>query len=76
MRFDAYSVIVCGVASGRRCQAACTPHSRWSMSLSIYLCLGDIRHVARGPDSSKVASIMDNNSPFLIAFVVTIGHAY
>jgi hypothetical protein len=50
---------------------------RLSMSpTSIYLCVGDFRANvnlqldARGPDS-KVAS-MDNNSPFLLEFLVTI----
>jgi hypothetical protein len=50
------------------------------MSPSIYLCVGDIRAIvnrlaAGGPDS-KVDSMMDNNSPFLIEFVVTIEQAY
>jgi hypothetical protein len=43
------------------------------MSPSIYLCVGDIRAIvnrlaAGGPDS-KVALLMDNNSPFLVARV-------
>jgi hypothetical protein len=51
------------------------------MSPSIYLCVGDFRAIvnrlaAGGPDS-KVASMMDNNnSPFLVEFVVTIEQAF
>jgi hypothetical protein len=68
MRFDAYSVWC-----DQLCQAACTTCSRLSMSPSIYLCVGDIRAIvdwlaAGGPDS-KVASMMDNNSPFLVVTV-------
>jgi hypothetical protein len=71
MRFDAYSVW-CG-------QAACTTYSWLSMRPNIYLCVGDIRVIvnwlaAGGPDS-RVASMMDNNSPFLVEFVV-IEQAY
>jgi hypothetical protein len=71
MRFDAYSVWC-----GQRCQAACTTCSRLSMSPSIYLCVGDIRAIvnrlAAGEPDSNVALMMDNNSSFLVEFVVTI----
>jgi hypothetical protein len=49
------------------------------MSPSIYLCVGDIRAIvnwlAAGRPDSKVALLMDNNSPFLVEFVV-IEQAY
>jgi hypothetical protein len=75
MRFDAYSVWC-----GKRCQAACTTYSRLSMSPSMYLCVGDIQAIfnclaAGGPDS-KVALLMDNNSPFLVVEFVVIEQAY
>jgi Mg2+/citrate symporter len=73
MRFDAYSVWC-----GQRSQAACaTTYSRLSMSPSIFLCVGDIRAIvnclaAAGGPASKVASMMNNNSPFLVEILVTI----
>jgi hypothetical protein len=46
------------------------------MSPSIYLCVGDIRAIvnrlAAGEPDSNVALMMDNNSSFLVEFVVTI----
>jgi hypothetical protein len=35
-----------------------------------------MNRAAGGPDSSKVASMMDNNSPLLVEFFVTIEQAY
>jgi hypothetical protein len=54
--------------------------SRLSMSPSIYLCVGDIRAIvnlqlAAGGPNSKVASMINNYSPFLVEFVV-IEQAY
>jgi hypothetical protein len=51
------------------------------MSPSIFLYVGDIRAIvnrlaAGGPDSKVASMMMDNNSPFLVEFVVTIEQAY